>query len=73
MVLDVDPDTSYRVSAIAAPVFGAGGSVVLALTLNGFDGPLGGADVLERANRLVASTRSITKAIQGRQPEAASS
>jgi DNA-binding IclR family transcriptional regulator len=68
MVLDVDADVSYRVSAIAAPVFDAGGSVVLALTLNGFDGPLRGADVLERANRLVATTRSITKAIHGRRP-----
>jgi DNA-binding IclR family transcriptional regulator len=68
MVLDVDADVSYRVSAIAAPVFDAGGSVVLALTLNGFDGPLRGADVLERANRLVATTRSITKAIHGRHP-----
>lgn len=68
MVLDVDPDASYRVSAIAAPVFDGRGDVVLALTLNGFDRSLRGDAVLERANRLVATTRSITRAIHGRQP-----
>jgi DNA-binding IclR family transcriptional regulator len=65
-LLELDPSRPYTVSNVAAPVFDSDGVVVLALTLNGFTGPLRGDEVAARAGRLVATARSITKAIHGR-------
>ncbi|HEX4777013.1 MAG TPA: IclR family transcriptional regulator, partial [Acidimicrobiia bacterium] len=57
---------SYRLSMIAAPVFGADGSVVLALTLFGFRASLDPAEIRRLAERLVDATRVVTKSIHGR-------
>ena len=50
---------------IAAPVFGPAGEVVLALTLIGFRDQLSAEQVPEYAERLMAATRTVTKAIHG--------
>ena len=67
-VVDLDPDASYTVSAIAAPVFDADQRVALAFTVNGFGRALPAADVVARADRVVAMARAITKRIHGQPP-----
>ncbi len=67
-LIETDPSRRYRVSSIAAPVFGESGEVVLALTLNGFDEPLDGAEVTAQASRLRATARMVTKATHGAVP-----
>jgi len=67
-VRDVDPSRSYDVSMIAAPVFGAGGEVVLALTLLGFDAGLRGMDVVAYGEQLRDTTLVVTKRSRGRVP-----
>jgi hypothetical protein len=71
--MDLEPDCDYRVSTIAAPVFGPGGDVAVALTANGLRGSRSGADVAEIAARLVATARSVTKTAHGRPPAGAES
>jgi DNA-binding IclR family transcriptional regulator len=70
LLLELERAASYRLSHVAAPVFGPDGSVVLALTLIGFPGRLDADAVPELAERLVASALVVTKAIHGRAPDA---
>jgi DNA-binding IclR family transcriptional regulator len=68
-VVDLDPAATYTVRTIVAPVFDGDGQVALALTVNGFDRPLLGAEVADRAGRVVAIARSVTKQVHGRPPQ----
>ena len=66
VLAELEHAASYRLSMIAAPVFGADGSVVLALTLFGFRASLDPAEIRRLAERLVDATRVVTKSIHGR-------
>ena len=68
ILLELERSASYRLSHIAAPVFGADGRVVLALTLMGFRHQLTAEQVPEHAERLRAATRAVTAAVHGRGP-----
>jgi DNA-binding IclR family transcriptional regulator len=67
----VEPDGSYRVSMIAAPIFGPAGDVILALTLVGFDAPVPAAVLAELGERLRDTALVVTKRTRGRPPAAA--
>lgn len=66
VLAELEHASSYRLSMIAAPVFGADGSVVLALTLFGFRASLDPAEIRGRAERLLDAARVVTKSIHGR-------
>ena len=68
ILLELERSASYRLSHIAAPVFGADGRVALALTLMGFRHQLTAEQVPEHAERLRAATRAVTEAVHGRDP-----
>ena len=59
----------FRVSLVAAPVFGPGGDVVLALSAIGFAEPLDTDAVDEIGQRLRRATTSITAETHGRAPQ----
>jgi DNA-binding IclR family transcriptional regulator len=67
-ILDSDSDRQYDATLIAAPVFGADGSVVFAITLSGVIG-LTGSEIVSTAARLTAVTLHVTRQIGGRIPE----
>jgi DNA-binding IclR family transcriptional regulator len=69
LLLDLEPAHSYRLSLVAAPVFGADGSVVLALTLFDLPAQLPADEVPRLADRLVDAATTVTKAIGGRLPQ----
>ncbi|MCL9760204.1 helix-turn-helix domain-containing protein [Frankia sp. AiPa1] len=69
----VDPAAEYRPTSINAPVFDAGGSVVVVLCLifgleRRRNGPLPGSTVLELGERVRAAADSVTVAAHGRPP-----
>ncbi|HZR14582.1 MAG TPA: helix-turn-helix domain-containing protein [Acidimicrobiia bacterium] len=66
VLAELEHASSYRLSMIAAPVFGADGSVVLALTLFGFRASLDPVEIRVLADRLVEATRIVTKSVHGR-------
>jgi DNA-binding IclR family transcriptional regulator len=68
ILLELEQAASYDLSLVAAPVFGAGSEVALAITLFGFRAPLRGRDVPAIAERLCEETRAVTKAIGGVAP-----
>ena len=68
ILLELERSASYRLSHIAAPVFGADGRVALALTLMGFRHELTAEQVPEYAERLRAATGIVTQAIHGLGP-----
>ncbi len=68
ILLELERSASYRLSHIAAPVFGADGRVALALTLMGFRHQLTAEQVPEHAERLRAATRAVTEAVHGQGP-----
>lgn len=68
ILLELEHSASYRLSMVAAPVFGPDGSVALALTLLGFADPLGAAQLTRYAERLVAAAGRVTAAVHGRDP-----
>ncbi len=70
IVAEINRQDSYDVAILSAPVFDAGGRVVIALTLMGL-GVLTGTQVERRAHRLLGATRAITAAINGHAPAAA--
>jgi DNA-binding IclR family transcriptional regulator len=67
-LIEVEPDATYRVNTMGAPVFGPTGRVELGLFLVGFRGVLRGEDVIEHGERLAQATRNVTKAIHGVEP-----
>jgi len=62
LLLDLDPSASYRLSIIAAPVFGRDGNVAMALTLFGFRGRLTAEQVPAYAARLVGVAEAVSAA-----------
>ena len=68
-LVELQPEESYRVNHIGAPVFGPDGGVTVALFIIGFPGRISGAEVARIAERLTAATERITKGIHGRAPE----
>ncbi|MCU1460536.1 MAG: transcriptional regulator, IclR family [Acidimicrobiales bacterium] len=71
ILLELENAASYRLSHIAAPVFGADGRVALALTLMGFRHQLSADQVPEHAARLRQATLAVTRSIHGRLPNEA--
>ncbi|MHB1582674.1 MAG: helix-turn-helix domain-containing protein [Acidimicrobiales bacterium] len=72
-VLDLDLDLAgaadaHRISNIAAPVFGPGGDVVLALTLHGFGTVMDGSAIRRTADRLLSTTALVTRRTGGHAP-----
>jgi DNA-binding IclR family transcriptional regulator len=67
-VRDLHPGQRYDVSMIAAPVFGPGGEVVLAITLLGFESGLAGAEVAAYGARLRDVALVVTRRTRGRVP-----
>jgi len=69
-VAELDPGAVYDVSMIAAPVFGPGGEVAVALTLLGFPAGLAGTEVASHGQRLRDAALVVTKRHRGRVPPA---
>jgi DNA-binding IclR family transcriptional regulator len=68
-VRELDNTRAYDVSMIAAPVFGASGEVVLALTLIGFAPGLTGEQVAAHGERVRDAGLVVTKRSHGRLPD----
>jgi DNA-binding IclR family transcriptional regulator len=66
---DVERASSYRVSLVAAPVFGADGEVALAIGLVGFGHPLDAEALLRLGNRVRTAGAAITRSLHGRLPD----
>ncbi len=71
ILLELENAAPYRLSHIAAPVFGADGRVALALTLMGFRHQLSAGEVPEYAERLRDAALAVTRSIHGRHPNEA--
>ncbi|HEV3498568.1 MAG TPA: helix-turn-helix domain-containing protein, partial [Actinomycetes bacterium] len=69
LLLELEPAHSYRLSMIAAPVFGPEGGVELALSLFDLPGQMAADQVPALAQRLVDAAATVTKAIGGRPPD----
>jgi DNA-binding IclR family transcriptional regulator len=65
----LEHSSSYRLSLVAAPVFGADRRIALVLTLFGFRDALPAREVPRLADRLLESTQRVTKTLHGRPPE----
>ncbi|MDN5913504.1 MAG: helix-turn-helix domain-containing protein [Pseudonocardia sp.] len=68
-LLNRDPETTYEVEMIIAPVFGPDGAVVFAISLV-CHGSRTGAEIGRIADRVVDTGLSLTRAIGGRVPNA---
>jgi DNA-binding IclR family transcriptional regulator len=66
-VLQPKPGMSYDVSNLTAPVFDSKGKVLMSIILNGF-GRIEGSEVLAHAERLLQTTRLLTKIGNGQFP-----
>lgn len=69
ILVDLDPDATYFVNHLVAPVFGPDGDVELALSLFGFRGRVPGREVARHGRALRAACDRVTGAIHGRLPE----
>jgi DNA-binding IclR family transcriptional regulator len=69
LLVDLEPAHAYRISMLAAPVFGADGTVQLALTLFDLPAELDAAEIATFADRLVDAATAVTKAIGGVAPD----
>ena len=68
VLLELEHSASYRLSHVAAPVFGPDGRVALSLNLMGFRHELRAEQVPELAARVTEATARVTKAIHGKAP-----
>jgi DNA-binding IclR family transcriptional regulator len=68
IITEIRPEERYDAGVLSAPVFDASGEVVIALGLVDVGNTVTGAQLLDRVDRLLESTRAITKAINGRPP-----
>jgi DNA-binding IclR family transcriptional regulator len=66
VLLQLEHSASYRLSHVAAPVFGPDGRVALSLNLMGFRHELRAEQVPELTARLTEATARVTKAIHGK-------
>jgi DNA-binding IclR family transcriptional regulator len=64
---DIDPRRTYDVANISAPVFDSTGTVALALTAD-LLGRFKGEELRRSGDRLIGSTRLLTKRFGGREP-----
>lgn len=62
-----EPGRRYDVSNVSAPVFNAQGKVIMTVVINGFS-QIEGSDLLSRIERLLQTTRLLTKQGGGREP-----
>jgi DNA-binding IclR family transcriptional regulator len=69
ILTELESAPAYRLSLMAAPVFGSDGRVALTLTLFGFRQPLRADEVPRYAKRLLEATANVTRAIAGREPD----
>jgi DNA-binding IclR family transcriptional regulator len=68
----IEPDASYRPAEVAAPVFGAGGRVELAVAVAGpADEDVTGARLLALGREVAAAADELTAAVRGLRPPAA--
>jgi DNA-binding IclR family transcriptional regulator len=67
-MLEPEPGRRYDVSNAVAPVFNGQGRVLMALVLNGF-AQIEGGELLGHVERLLQTTRLLTKYGNGRMPE----
>jgi DNA-binding IclR family transcriptional regulator len=67
-LIELDPDESYWLSYLAAPIFDGSGRVTLALTLVGFPSALQGDEVHRHGQLLRAAADEVTAAVHGRAP-----
>jgi len=65
LLQELEAGATYRLSQISAPVFGAEGAVVLALTVVGLPEKLTGEEIPRYGDALVACARRVTGAIGG--------
>lgn len=70
LLIDLEPERSYRVNHIAAPVFDADGRVAILLALLGYGGALTGTEVTVLADRLMQAAATVTASVHGRLPAA---
>ena len=69
---DLDDDTEYPMAGLAAPVFGAGGEVVLTVSLSSVTGErIPGDEVRALGDQLVEAADRLTGAVHGRRPSGA--
>jgi DNA-binding IclR family transcriptional regulator len=61
--VDLEPDRSYLVGTVNAPVFDHQGDITLVLALNGFSAALTGREVEALGNRLVHAATTVSKAL----------
>ncbi|MGE0880415.1 MAG: IclR family transcriptional regulator [Acidimicrobiia bacterium] len=71
LLVDLDPHAEYHLRMMSAPVFGADGRVVLAISLSGFGESVGAEQVPVYGRRLAAVAAEVTAAIHGRSPATA--
>jgi DNA-binding IclR family transcriptional regulator len=64
----LEPDHSYHVDSLSAPVFDAHGDVALVLSLRGFTAELTGAEAARTGEALRAATEEVTADISGQAP-----
>ena len=70
-VRELDGAAAYDVSMVAAPVFGASGEVILAITAVGFRGPLAAGEVAALGEQLRDAGLVVTRKSRGRLPSVA--
>ena len=62
----LDPDLTYEVGILTAPVFGPEATPLLQLSLIGLPSPLTGREIQRRADRLLAAAADASTAVGGR-------
>src|SRR5690606_38888882 len=69
LLRDIEPDASYEVAGVEAPVFGPSGDVAVVLGLVDLDDrPRRGSEVRALGARVAAAADELTRAIRGRRP-----
>lgn len=71
ILLELERSVSYRLSMVAAPVFGPDGTVIMAIAMFGFRAPLDASELTRAGDRVLIATRAVTDAIHGREPDVA--
>jgi DNA-binding IclR family transcriptional regulator len=71
ILLELEHSASYRLSMVAAPVFGPDGAMTMALSLFGFRDRIDATELARAGNRLLAAARAVTRALRGREPDEA--
>jgi len=64
----INPELSYDLNYLGAPIFGPDARPVLGIAILGFTNPTSGARLIELADHLVDSTRRVSLATGGRLP-----